>query len=664
MREKTNAAEGRKIVCRILEGICLVGILASGCGREVPGETAASAPTTQPIQLPEPVVAESGDPASVLCKASYTASEEALEATRQDTVARMEGSTLTAGQLRVRYALAVSAYRQSGKEPAPDFAQSLDTQLCPLEDGLSWQHYFLKAALTQWHAQQALLAESRKTQTVSSEYYEPRADLHEQNMTEDLPAKKYLYETKDGYTPNSMHQGWLDSLPETLAGIGLEKGYDSLSGLAAGLTGGGADEKDLCTVAWEINFSYMYYTQRAYDFDVAAEALSGTEERDAVDIRHCLLIPENDGEDGWEKCRWEAEELLKKWENNWLTARSREGNFARMVNENSDDEASRPSGGLYTGIRPGQLIAPLDAWCFDAARQPGDAAVLRSDIGYHIVFFRGGTRYTEEGSRRFRAAGTELVEALTEEYPMTADYSAVSLGTPESAAALAPEEFLYPDVAHERFPEPILFLQQDYPRAPYGYGYFIERHGCGITTMAMLASYMTDRLYTPDALAKKYAIYSVEEGTDGNIFMYVPQEFGFFPEKAGYSWEDARQALEKGAMVVTLQGEGYFTTVGHFMLLAGIKEDGTVVVRDPNIKAYGKLEENKTGSFPPSRIYNANQVYYIMQNKVTSYPECCRCGSGEGSKILTDDYLCEKCTQALLRRNGFLSMCAGGQEGN
>lgn len=423
MREKTYAAKERKTVRRILAGICLMGILVSGCGREKPVETAASDPVTQPVRMPEPVAAETGDPDSLLCKASYTATAERLEATRQEPVARVEGNTLTAGQLRVRYALAVSAYRLSGKEPAPDFGQGLDTQVCPLEDGLSWQHYFLKAALTQWHAQQALLLESRQMQTVSSEYYEPRADLHRQNMTEDLPAKKYLYENKDSYAPNSMHQAWLDSLPETLAGIGLEKGYDSLRDLAAGLTGGGANEEDLCAAAWEINFSYMYYTQRAYDFDAALEALSGTEDRSAVDIRHCLLIPENDGEDGWEKCRREAEALLEKWEKNWLTARSREGNFARMANENSREEASRPSGGLYTGIRPGQLIAPLDAWCFDEARQPGDAAVIQSDIGCHILFFRGGTRYTDAGRQRFRAAEAELIETLKDKYPMTVDYT-------------------------------------------------------------------------------------------------------------------------------------------------------------------------------------------------------------------------------------------------
>lgn len=658
MREKNGG--GRRALCLFLAGTCLLGALMPGCARETSSEMPEQTLNTQPTEAPPVlVVTESGDPASLLCKASYTASGEVLENSRQDTVAEMEGRALSLGQLRVRYALAVNAYRQSGKTPAPDFTQSLESQACPLEEGLSWQHYFLKAALDQWHAQQSLLAKSREIQSVSSAYYAPKAELHERNMTEDLPAKKYLYESKDSYTPNSMHEAWLDGLPESLARLGAEKGFGSLSELTAGLAGGGADEEDLLTAAREINLSYMYYTQCAYDFDAALEELSGTEETSAVDIRHCLLLPETDDDAGWEKCRKEADALLEKWEKNWLTARNREGNFARMVNDSSDDEASRDTGGLYTGIRQGQLIAPLDAWCFDPARQPGDAAVISSDKGCHILYFRGGTRYGDSGKQRFQADGEALLKSLEEKYPMTVDYSAISLGFQLDSAPLSPEEFLYPDVAHQRFPEPVLFLQQDYPLAPYGPGYYIERHGCGITVLAMLASYMTDRLYTPDVLAEKYSIYSIADGTDGNIFMNVPQEFGFFFERTDYQWENVSQALKEGKMVVSLQGKGYFTTVGHFILLAGMNDDGTVVVRDPNIKAYGKLEENKTDGFQPSRIYNANKVYYIMKDKVTVCPECCRCGGGVDSKILTGSYLCQRCTLALLRRDGFLSMCAG-----
>lgn len=674
-RSERNRRAGKRLLCLILAGLCLLG--ASGCSR-AGTEQAAEPAVTQDTQLepvqPQPVAAADGDPKSLLCKASYTASGEALSRSPEDTVAVMGDAALTAGQLQIRYCLAVSAYRQSGKEPAPDFDRPLDAQLCPLAEGLSWQHYFLREALAQWQAQQALLLKSGEPQTVSSEYYEPRQELHERYFSKELPARKYLYESKDCYTPNKLHQAWLDALPETLAKLAEEKGCDSLEALTAAFAGPGAGEEDLLTVAGEVNRSYMYFTECGYAIALSEEELSGavrqeTDTCKTVDIRQCLLIPEgstaadgtvSDSEESWEACEKEARSLLSSWSKHFLTQRNPEGNFARMTNENSDDAASRVTGGLYTGLREGQLIPELDAWCFDEARQPGDTEILRSDLGCHIVFFRGssdsGKQEAEQAMRldAYRA----VVEQAEEEFPMSVDYSAIRLGAAEGVQ-ITVDDFLYPDVAHERFPEVMLFLQQDFSRAPYGPGYYVERHGCGITTLAMLATYMTDTVYTPDRLAKTYSIYSVPEGTDGNLFLYTPSDFGFFLDKKSFDWEEVAQALENGQLAVTLQGKGYFTEVGHFMLLAGMNEDGTVVVRDPNIKAYGKLEENKVDGFGANRIYNSSMIYYILEKKITAYPDCSRCGSGVPSTVLTEAYLCEKCTAALARRNGFLSICAG-----
>ena len=40
--------------------------------------------------------------------------------------------------------------------------------------------------------------------------------------------------------------------------------------------------------------------------------------------------------------------------------------------------------------------------------------------------------------------------------------------------------------------------------------------------------------------------------------------------------------LERGAVVVCIMGPGDFTTSGHFIVLAGITDDGMAEVRDPN----------------------------------------------------------------------------------
>lgn len=660
---------GRRRLCGLLAAACLLGLLTGGCAR---GEPETLPPETQAESaLPETVVVPDGDPDSILCRESYTASPDEIRAAAGNTAAVMGDAELTVGQLQIRYCLAVSAYRQAGKEPAPDYDSPLDAQRCPLAEGLSWQHYFLREALEQWQLQQGLLLRSAEPQNVSAEYYAPDEQLHKEQIPEGLPARKYLYESKECYTPNSLHQAWLDGLPQTLEALAKEKGYDSLAALTAAFAGEGAGEEDFLTVAGEINRSYMYFTECSYEIAGDGQTPFGQTgvSGKTVDIRHCLLIPEMDNVDAgdpdeveksWDKCRAKAESLLSGWKSSYLTTYSREGNFARVANENSQDENSRPSGGLYTNLHRGQLIEPLDAWCFDEARQPGDTAVLRSEMGYHILYFRSGTEggEREAGQTRFLESARELLESFRESNPVSVDYGAVLLDLPENGVPVCAEAFLYPDVAHERFPEPIIFLQRDFADAPYG-PKKLGKVGCGITTMAMLVSYMTDEIHTPAQMAAKHTRYGQTGGTDGTIFYDVPPEYGFFIDQRINDWDVMVEALKEGRVSVSLQNIGYFTKAGHYMLLCRLNEDGTVAIRDSNILNYGRIENYMKDGCTKQQIMGANNLFYIFQKKITAYPDCCRCGGGDPSGVLTEDYLCGKCTAALARRNGFLSLCAG-----
>ncbi len=647
----------RKILCLILA--CLM--VLTGCAQE---ETApeTKAPVSQteekPLEAqPEPVAKGDGNPGSILCKASYTASPETIPSGQ--TVAIMGKSSLTLGQLQIRYFLTVNEYLRSGAEPRPEAGLGLEYQACPLEAGLSWQHYFLRSALEQWVSQQALILGSGDKQVITSEYFEPNAEWHEQYIPDGLPLMEYLYEDKECYTPNSMHQAWLDSLPDTLLALAKEKGCASLAELTAMLAGSGASEEDLLTVAQEINRSYFYFTEKSYDFDLSEASAAG----ETVDIRHCLLVPEASGdpEKSLAACKVRAEQMINSWERSFLKTRSPEAHFARLTKANSQDESSRLSGGLYTGLRQGQLIAPLDAWCFDPARQPGDTTIIQSDQGFHILYFRGAGRDEEKAAQLLRTAGESLIQELIERFPASIDYSVICLGTPAGGAELTAEDFLYPDVAHERFPEPIIYLQRDFLNAPYGRR-TVGLGGCGITTIAMLTTYMTDEIHTPAEMAQDYSIYSVEGGTNADIFRNVPEEFGYFYREHNNKWENVLEALKEGRMVVSLQIPGYFTSAGHYLLLWQLNDDGTVKIRDSNILNYAKLDGFKTDSFTQKQVMGSNVGFYFFEHKITSYPECSRCGSGEGSQVLTDSYLCGKCAQALLRRDGFLSLCAGKVE--
>ena len=91
--------------------------------------------------------------------------------------------------------------------------------------------------------------------------------------------------------------------------------------------------------------------------------------------------------------------------------------------------------------------------------------------------------------------------------PITIHYSEIKLGQPQdNGSFVTMSSLLYPDVAHERYPKMPLYMQQDYPEAPYG-NYKVRSHGCGITTLAMVASYLSDDFLSPVELAANYGYY-------------------------------------------------------------------------------------------------------------------------------------------------------------
>lgn len=643
---------------------------------------------TEPVELPtEPVSAlvtvASGIPGDAACLPSYTVSAEKAAQASDRTVATLADAKLTNGTLQIYYLSTISAFQGGGSTVQPDYSRPLDEQLCPLASGsLSWQHYFLAQAVANWQNQQLLLMAAAEPQLITEEAFKPNEtdDLHGKYVAKDLPVNDFLYQDEPCYKPNKMHQEYLDTLEDTLGERAEALGYDSLEAYTAAAFGGLVSPEELVQAAKDYNLSYMYFTQKSYDISVSDEAVAAYVRENAgslpsgstVDIRHVLLIPDGakTAKDGtvtasdsqWEKCRQTAEEMLRTWGYSYLTSENREANFARLANENSADGGSRLNGGSYRNIRPGQLIEALDAWCFDDARKAGDAEIVRSELGYHIVYFCGRNREAEQEARRVltREALLETVEQLGREEDLKVNYGAACLWADVSATGVTPSDVLYEDVAHERFPEAMVYFQQDYMFSPYG-GSYVGRGGCGITTMAMLATYMTDTVLTPHMLAARYPQYHDASGTRGELFRFTPAEMGFYLEKSSNNMNEVIQALQNGQRVISLQHLGHFTSGGHYLLLQQYyEEDDTFQVRDSNIYNYGKLSGHKIDRFTRSDILSGSAIFYIMQKKITRIPACSRCGTvceeQPAALLLTEDYICEKCAPAILRRTAFQAL--------
>jgi hypothetical protein len=263
------------------------------------------------------------------------------------------------------------------------------------------------------------------------------------------------------------------------------------------------------------------------------------------------------------------------------------------------------------------------------------------------------------------------------DYPMTVDYSKIILGEPTTDLFLSTDDVLYPDIAHERFPKAPLYFQQDYPDTMYG-NYPLVRYGCGVTTMSMLVSYMTDEEWTPPELCALYGSYCGPKGTAHAMFLDVPADNNFYCVKRVYSWREALSYLEDGYMVVSLQNGGYWTNGGHYLLLHNLidveteeevdgktetKIETRVQVWDSNVKNYKKLKGHVTGSFALSTIPGNSKCYWVYQKKVMNVDSCVRCAepteeSHFPSAMFTQDYVCPKCQTAVNRRDAYIDGCA------
>lgn len=86
-----------------------------------------------------------------------------------------------------------------------------------------------------------------------------------------------------------------------------------------------------------------------------------------------------------------AEDLLKKWKDGEATEES----FAALVAENTADDGSSESGGLYEEIhRKSNYVENFLNFAIDANRKVGDTDIVESDYGYHVMYYVGEDELT------------------------------------------------------------------------------------------------------------------------------------------------------------------------------------------------------------------------------------------------------------------------------
>lgn len=359
---------------------------------------------------------------NVYRKASYSVSDEKALQKSDQVVAKIGDTELTNGLLQIFYWMDVYEYLEDYGYYAVyyglDYTQPLDQQTCKDTEG-TWQHFFLDKSILNWHSYQALamMAEA-----------------------EGVPLEEEL-------------QADLDGLRASLTEAVLESDYQSIDAMLQADMGPG------CT--FENYYRYMDAYYRAYSylehklgkveitdamlqeyFDAHAEELAedgiSKESGDVKDVRHILIAveggTENEDEvmeytdEEWEACRKEAQAVLDEW----LAGEATEESFTELTYVYSEDTGSNTNGGLYENLdSESGFVQEFVDWYMDESRKPGDYGLIRTEYGYHVMYFVKSEAQWLRNCRRGVMADltSDVLKEAREQYPIDEiEYKKIALG--------------------------------------------------------------------------------------------------------------------------------------------------------------------------------------------------------------------------------------------
>ena len=150
--------------------------------------------------------------------------------------------------------------------------------------------------------------------------------------------------------------------------------------------------------------SKKYYIDESagYIYIVLKTSKASVEENETYTVRHILVAPESGSnsssstsekteytDEQWAAAKKKADNILAKFNKTDKSAYE----FAKLAEQYSTDSASTSSGsndsfgGLYESVTLGQMVPDFEKWSIDDSRKYGDTGIVKSDYGYHIMFF-------------------------------------------------------------------------------------------------------------------------------------------------------------------------------------------------------------------------------------------------------------------------------------
>ena len=197
----------------------------------------------------------------------------------------------------------------------------------------------------------------------------------------------------------------------------------------------------------------------------------------------------------------------------------------------------------------------------------------------------------------------QMEVSMPETVPMTTEQTIPETTVLQTIPETEPtEETLAVQVRKKTIDAVPRYYQTDYPDIPFGNG-TIATSGCSVTCLAMVATYLTDKEYTPPQMAYHFGSYGnnhIERLNYGISQMHLPCY-------RAVDVQDMMQAVRNGKIAIEMvNSNSYFTESQHFFVVAGVNEDGKFIINDP-------METNYTNADVALRdgYDNGFEYYYL-----------------------------------------------------
>ena len=276
---------------------------------------------------------------------------------------------------------------------------------------------------------------------VSARMFEISYAEQEEGSTDKAYTKAEAEKTANEFKNRISNEASFATLAKEYAPESLKANYDSdTATLISKATGAdiGAGEK---VVNWlfsadrSIGDTAVIEDEAAQAFYVMYIVSPATRDESVANasVRHILIsaettdadqkaLPQDQIDKNFADALAEAEKLMQTWKDNGAT----EDAFIALIADNTDDTASIQTGGLYDDVKlGGQYVEEFTNWAIDPARKPGDADLVKTQFGYHFMYFVEASDYTtwENNVRTTMAsdAYNELIDGIYEDIEENAE---------------------------------------------------------------------------------------------------------------------------------------------------------------------------------------------------------------------------------------------------